>query len=160
MALYLRYAVRSDLGLVRNNNEDSVYAGPRLLAIADGMGGHAAGEVASKIVISTIRPLDDSDHYGVTEFWTVPTDGEGDCEDYVLAKRKMLILLGLPESALRITVALDSRKVRHAVLTIVTDRGDYVLDNAQRDILPAEKTGYRPVERQDAASPTGWVAMN
>ncbi len=59
MALYLRYAVRSDLGLVRTNNEDSVYAGPRLLAIADGMGGHAAGEVASKIVISTLEPLDE-----------------------------------------------------------------------------------------------------
>jgi PPM family protein phosphatase len=57
--LTLRYAVRSDRGLVRGNNEDSVYAGPRLLAIADGMGGHAAGEVASKIAISTLERLDE-----------------------------------------------------------------------------------------------------
>jgi PPM family protein phosphatase len=59
VALILHYAVRSDLGLVRSNNEDSVYAGPRLLAIADGMGGHAAGEVASKIVISALEGLDE-----------------------------------------------------------------------------------------------------
>ena len=61
MAIALRYAVRSDKGLVRGNNEDSVYAGPRLLAIADGMGGHAAGEVASTTVINALERLDE-DH--------------------------------------------------------------------------------------------------
>jgi protein phosphatase len=61
MTLVLKYVARSDRGLVRSNNQDSVYAGPRLLAVADGMGGHAAGEVASKIVIAALAPLDDDE---------------------------------------------------------------------------------------------------
>ncbi|MGH8867515.1 MAG: PP2C family protein-serine/threonine phosphatase, partial [Actinomycetes bacterium] len=59
MALSLRFAARSDVGLVREGNEDSGYAGPHLLVIADGMGGHAAGEVASSVVVSALAPLDD-----------------------------------------------------------------------------------------------------
>ena len=58
MTLVLRYAVRSDVGLLREGNEDSAYAGPRLLAVADGMGGHAAGEVASSLTIASIAELD------------------------------------------------------------------------------------------------------
>ncbi|MGV9709889.1 PP2C family protein-serine/threonine phosphatase [Gordonia sp. NPDC003424] len=64
MTLVLRYIARSDRGLVRTNNEDSVYAGARLLALADGMGGHAAGEVASQLVIGAMRSLDDDEPGG------------------------------------------------------------------------------------------------
>ncbi|CAM3958221.1 PP2C family protein-serine/threonine phosphatase [Tsukamurella ocularis] len=64
MSLVLRYAARSDRGLVRSNNEDSVYAGARLLALADGMGGHAAGEVASQLMIAALAPLDDDEPGG------------------------------------------------------------------------------------------------
>ncbi|HLV57488.1 MAG TPA: protein phosphatase 2C domain-containing protein [Natronosporangium sp.] len=59
MNLTLRYAARSDRGLVRDGNQDSVYAGPRLLAVADGMGGMAAGDIASTIVIAGLAPLDE-----------------------------------------------------------------------------------------------------
>jgi len=58
MTLVLRYAIRSDVGLLREGNEDSAYAGPRLLAVADGMGGHAAGEVASSLTIASMAELD------------------------------------------------------------------------------------------------------
>src|SRR5262245_1063382 len=59
MTLTLRYAARSDRGLIREGNQDSVYAGPRLLAVADGMGGMAAGDIASNLAIAAMAQLDE-----------------------------------------------------------------------------------------------------
>src|SRR3954453_20963554 len=59
MSLSLRFAAGSPKGMIREGNEDSGYAGPRLLAVADGMGGAAAGEVASSVTIAHLAELDD-----------------------------------------------------------------------------------------------------
>ena len=143
----------------RNPEECRVPRGaPAQLTLTDDI--KARLEDVNMAVNRSIRPSDDSMHYGVAEFWTVPIDGYGDCEDYVLAKRKMLMLLGLPEPALRISVVLNIARVRHAVLTVVTDRGELVLDNLKDDIVAPSDTGYVWLERQDPLSRTGWIALN
>ncbi|MEU5877242.1 protein phosphatase 2C domain-containing protein [Spirillospora sp. NPDC047279] len=62
MNVTIRYAAGSDIGCSRENNEDSGYAGARLIAVADGMGGYAGGEVASSTVIGSLRSLDTDAH--------------------------------------------------------------------------------------------------
>ena len=102
---------------------------------------------------------DDQVHYGRAEYWTIPTDGYGDCEDYALTKRKELIDAGFPEPALRIAIVVTPREARHAVLTVVTDKGDYVLDNLSNDVVAWNATGYTWLERQDARRPMAWVSL-
>ncbi|MGL4494330.1 MAG: transglutaminase-like cysteine peptidase [Beijerinckiaceae bacterium] len=106
-----------------------------------------------------IKPVTDINHWGVVEKWDYAEDGQGDCEDYVLVKRKKLMEAGVPASALLITVVRDKKGDGHAVLTVVTDKGDYVLDNQETDILPWADTGYSFVKRQSQQNPNKWVAI-
>ncbi len=110
-------------------------------------------------VNETIKPMTDLDHWGVIEKWSYPTDGYGDCEDYVLLKRKMLIDAGWPREALLITVVRDKKGDGHAVLTVKSDKGEFILDNQNEDVLAWTDTGYRYVKRQTQSDPNVWVSL-
>jgi len=107
-----------------------------------------------------LTPMTDLQHYGVPEYWNIPTDGKGDCEDYALMKRKELIAAGVPARALRIAVVRTSNNEGHAVLTVVTDHGDYVLDNLVNSVRGWDATDYQWVERQDPNDGQAWVALS
>lgn len=111
------------------------------------------------LVNNSIKPMTDQDHYGVLERWSFPEDGYGDCEDYVLLKQRMLISAGWPRQALLITVVRDLKGEGHAVLTVRTDKGEFILDNQNPDILLWSETNYRYVKRQAQTNPNEWVAL-
>ncbi len=108
----------------------------------------------------TVKPMTDLEHWGVVERWNYPNDGYGDCEDYVLLKRKSLMQAGWPRQALLITVVRDKKGDGHSVLTIKTDKGDFILDNQNEKILLWSDTGYRFVKRQSQSDPNVWVALD
>lgn len=112
----------------------------------------------NKYVNKTVAPITDQDLYDVPEFWTYPT-GAGDCEDYVLQKKRYLEGLGFPAEILLITVVLDENGGGHAVLTVRTDRGDIALDNRRDDIRTWDKTGYTYIKRQAQSNPNQWVSL-
>jgi predicted transglutaminase-like cysteine proteinase len=113
----------------------------------------------NKWVNDSIKPVTDMDQWGVVERWSYPTTGKGDCEDYVLLKRRMLMQAGWPREALLITVVRDKKGDGHAVLTVKTDKGDFILDNQAEDVLLWSDTGYRFVKRQSQSDPNVWVAL-
>lgn len=109
-------------------------------------------------VNSSIEPLTDDEIYGVEERWTYPGSA-GDCEDYVLLKRKMLIEAGISPSDLLITVVLQPNGEGHAVLTVRTDRGDFVLDNMRDKVMLWSTTEYRFLKRQSERNAGKWVKL-
>jgi len=116
-------------------------------------------EQVNKTVNDTVAPVTDLDLYGQVEVWTYPTNHKGDCEDYVLLKRHLLTERGWPESTLLITVVRDENNEGHAVLTVRTDRGDLVLDNKRREILPWNATGYSFIKQQSERNPLVWISL-
>jgi predicted transglutaminase-like cysteine proteinase len=116
-------------------------------------------EEVNTAVNTEVTPVTDLDHYGTVEVWTYPTDNKGDCEDYVLQKRRILMERGLPESALLITVVRDENNEGHAGLTVRTDAGDFVLDNKRRDVVRWADTPYTFIKRQSERNPLVWISL-
>ena len=115
-------------------------------------------EAINTEVNHSVRPMNDVDIYGKDEVWAYP-GGVGDCEDYVLEKRRDLMRQGLSLSNLLITVVRKPDGEGHAVLTVRTNKGDFVLDNLTDTVRLWDLTGYRFLKRQ-ASNHTGrWVTI-
>jgi predicted transglutaminase-like cysteine proteinase len=106
-----------------------------------------------------IEPMSDSDHWGVEDRWDLAEDGAGDCEDYQLLKRKLLVEAGFPRRALLMTVVIDEERQGHAVMMVRTDRGDFILDNKRNAILPWSQTGYTYVKREGSGAGSEWASL-
>jgi predicted transglutaminase-like cysteine proteinase len=106
-----------------------------------------------------VRQVSDRSQYGREDIWGLPTARGGDCEDFVLEKKRRLIEAGLPGSALLIATVLDRRRQGHAVLVLRTRSGDYVLDNLGNQVVPWYRTGYSFLRMQNPAAPQKWDAI-
>lgn len=110
-------------------------------------------------VNTTIKPMTDMDLYGVEEKWAIPT-WAGDCEDFALLKQKELIEAGISPSDLLMTVVLQPNGQGHAVLTVRTDRGDFILDNMRNKVLAWNDTEYTFLKRQSSEYPSRWMKIH
>lgn len=116
-------------------------------------------EAINMEVNHSVRPMNDVDIYGKDEVWAYPDDSVGDCEDYVLEKRRRLLGKGISLSNLLITVVRKQDGEGHAVLTVRTDQGDYILDNLNDSVKPWLETGYRFLKRQSSTNTGRWVTV-
>lgn len=106
-------------------------------------------------VNTSIRYENDISKYGVRDYWTYGAS-QGDCEDYALEKRQRLIRSGWPRSALLLTMVSISDGLFHAVLVVKTDKGDYILDNRYKQVLPWEEASYQWIKQENPANTAKW----
>ena len=109
-------------------------------------------------VNATVEPRTDMEIWGQDEIWSYPTK-VGDCEDYALEKRRQLMRIGVPAGDLLMTVARQPNGDGHAVLTVRTSRGDFILDNLEPRVLAWTNTEYSYLKRQSERSSGTWVAI-
>lgn len=109
---------------------------------------------------ATVLPISNLQHWGtMLDHWDYPTDGKGDCKVYALLKRKLLLEAGLPRQALLMTIVRDLAGEGHTILTVRTDRGDFVLDNLSEDVRAWDSTGYLYLKRQAQTDPNVWLDL-
>lgn len=113
----------------------------------------------NRTINHAVEPATDLDIYGLTEYWTLP-GAKGDCEDYALLKRQQLMRRGWPAPALLMTVVRDEKAEGHAVLTVRTAQGDFILDNKTDEVRPWFKVPYTFVMRQSYVDPKVWVSLD
>jgi len=111
-------------------------------------------------VNASIEPISNLEHWGtIADHWDYPVDGKGDCKIYALEKRRQLIQRGVPRQALLMTIVKDHHNMGHTILTVRTDKGDFILDNLTDDILSWDETGYHFLKRQSQEDPNVWLAI-
>jgi predicted transglutaminase-like cysteine proteinase len=111
-------------------------------------------------VNTRILPRTDQENYGVEEYWAYPDNGYGDCEDYALEKRRELMAAGVPAGDLLMTVARQPNGDGHAVLTVHTSLGDFILDNLEAKVKAWDQTPYTYLKRQSTTNSGVWVSIN
>ncbi|MER8913606.1 transglutaminase-like cysteine peptidase [Mesorhizobium sp. M0761] len=111
-------------------------------------------------VNTRIVPRTDMEIWGKEEVWSYPDSGFGDCEDYALEKRRELMALGVPAGNLLMTVARQQNGDGHAVLTVRTSLGEFILDNLESKVLSWTDTDYTYLKRQSDQNSGVWVTIN
>jgi predicted transglutaminase-like cysteine proteinase len=113
----------------------------------------------NNLVNTMVTPRTDWELWGVEEYWAYPYQGYGDCEAYALEKRRLLMKAGVPASSLLMTVAMQRNGEGHAVLTVHTSMGDFILDNLEPRVLRWHETEYEILKRVSARHAGQWVGV-
>lgn len=136
--------------LCANRSARATMSDEQLLAHAQEVNRHVNGSVTE---------VSDLANYGVPERWSLPYNGRGDCEDFALLKKKMLLDRGVDPRRLMMAVALDRRGDNHAVLLVRLNSGDVVLDNLNSRIVPWSRTGYTFLAKQMSSDKSSWGVL-